>query len=120
MQWQPGPKRVVNAEYRYQRDSFRNADISTQWPLSLRWYGVGRISYSLRDRKLLESLVALEYKADCWVLRLGVQRFVTTAQTIATPGFLQLQLNGLSKLGFGNSPLETFYKNIPGYSRLTP
>jgi LPS-assembly protein len=119
VQWQPGAKKVVNAEYRYVRDAFKNVDLSSQWPLSLRWFGVGRVSYSLRDRKLIESLVGLEYKADCWVFRMGVQRFVTAAQTTATPVFFQLELNGLSKLGFGN-PLESFYKNIPGYARLNP
>lgn len=117
VQWQPGPMKVFNAEYRYQRDSFRNADLSAQWPLSLRWYGVGRVSYSLRDRKLLESLVGLEYKADCWVFRMGASRFVTAAQTTSTPIFFQLELNGLSRLGFGN-PLESFSKSIPGYTRL--
>ena len=110
---------MINAEYRYLRDSFKNMDVSSQWPLSLRWYGVGRVSYSLLDKKVLESLIGLEYKADCWVFRMGAQRFVTAAQTTSTPIFFQLELNGLSKLGFGN-PLESFYKSIPGYTRLNP
>ncbi len=119
VQWLPGEKKVVNAEYRYLRDSFKNVDVSSQWPLSMRWFGVGRVSYSLRDKKILESLIGLEYKADCWVFRMGAQRFVTAAQNTSTPIFFQLELNGLSKLGFG-SPLESFYKSIPGYSRLNP
>lgn len=118
VQWTPGPMKVLNTEYRFQRDSFRNFDLSGQWPLSLRWYGVGRVSYSLRDHKLLESLVGLEYKADCWVFRMGAQRFVTAAQTTSTPVFFQLELNGLSKLGFGNA-LDSFYKSVPGYTRLS-
>jgi LPS-assembly protein len=123
VQWNPAPMKVLNLEYRYQRDTvgaasgFRNADVSGQWPLSRRWYGVGRASYSMRDRKLLEALIGLEYKADCWVFRLGAQRFVTALQTTSTPIFFQLELNGLSRLGFGN-PLETFNKSIPGYTRL--
>ncbi|KQQ87195.1 LPS-assembly protein LptD [Massilia sp. Leaf139] len=117
VRWTPGPMKVLNAEYRYVRDSFRNADVSGQWPLSKRWYGVGRVSYSLRDHKLLDSLLGLEYKADCWVFRLGAQRFVTTAQATSTSTFFQLELNGLSRLGVGN-PLESFYKSIPGYTRL--
>ncbi|HEU4850677.1 MAG TPA: LPS-assembly protein LptD [Telluria sp.] len=117
VQWSPGEKKVVNAEYRFLRDSFKNVDISSQWPISTRWYGVGRVSYSLRDRKLIEGLVGLEYRADCWVFRMGAQRFVTAAQATSTPAFFQLELNGLSKLGFG-SPLESFYRSIPGYTRL--
>jgi LPS-assembly protein len=123
VQWQPAPMKVLNVESRYQRDTFglangfRNVDVSGQWPLSQRWYGVSRVSYSVRDRKLIESLVGLEYKADCWVFRMGAQRFVTAAQITSTTSFFQLELNGLSRLGFGN-PLETFNKSIPGYTRL--
>jgi len=117
VRWVPGPLKVLNAEYRYVRDSFRNADVSAQWPLSARWFGVGRVSYSLRDHKVLESLVGLEYKADCWIFRMGAQRFVTAAQNTSTSSFFQLELNGLSRLGLGN-PLDSFYKSIPGYTRL--
>ena len=117
VQWQPGDKRVINAGYRFVRDSFKNVELSSQWPLSQRLYGVGRISYSLQDSKTLESLLGLEYKADCWVFRTGAQRFVTTARRTSTSIFFELELSGLSHLGTGN-PLESFYKSIPGYSRL--
>jgi len=119
VRWTPGPLKVLNAEYRYVRDSFRNADVSAQWPLWKRWYGVGRVSYSLRDHKVLEGLVGFEYKADCWIFRMGAQRFVTAAQATSTSSFFQLELNGLSRLGLGN-PLDAFYKSIPGYTRLNP
>jgi len=129
VQWRPGKMKVVNAEYRYQRDSFRNIDISAQYPIGRRWYGVGRVSYALRSYgvgqavnpstggKLIESLIGLEYQADCWVFRMGAQRFVTAAQETSTPIFFQLELNGLSRLGLGN-PLDSFNKSIPGYTRL--
>ncbi|MDL2355213.1 MAG: LPS-assembly protein LptD [Pseudomonadota bacterium] len=118
VQWLAGAKKVLNAEYRYQRDSFKNIDVSSQWPLSERWFGVGRVSYSARDRKLLESLVGLEYKADCWVFRAGAQRFVTAAQRTSSSTFVSLELNGLAtNIGPGNA-LETLSKSIPGYSRV--
>ena len=118
-QWQPGEKKVINAEYRYVRESFKNVDVSSQWPLSTRWYGVGRVSYSVLDKKVVESLIGLEYKADCWIFRMGAQRFVTAALTTSTPIFFQLELNGLSRLGPGNA-LESFNKSVPGYSTLSP
>ena len=129
VQWRPGKMKVVNAEYRYQRDSFRNIDFSAQYPIGRRWYGVGRVSYALRSYgvgqevnpatggKLIESLIGLEYKADCWVFRMGAQRFVTAAQETSTPIFFQLELNGLSRLGLGN-PLDSFSKSVPGYTQL--
>jgi LPS-assembly protein len=119
VQWLPGKQKVINAEYRFVRDEIKNLDLSAQWPISRRWYGVGRVSYSLSQHKTLESLIGLEYKADCWVFRMGAQRFVVTTRNTSTPIFFELELNGLSKLGTG-SPLESFYKSIPGYSRLNP
>ncbi len=127
-QWQPARMKVLNAEYRYQRDSFRNVDFSGQWPISARWYGVGRVSYALRSYgvvgatpvgkgKLLDSLVGLEYKADCWTFRMGAQRFVTAAQTTTTSAFFQLELNGLSRLGPGDA-LGAFTRSVPGYTQL--
>ena len=116
-QWIPGAKKVLNLGYRYLRDSFKNIELSSQWPIFQRWYGVGRISYSVQDKKILESLVGLEYNADCWVFRTGAQRFVTTSTKASTQIFFQLELNGLSHLGVG-SPLEAMKSSIPGYQRL--
>ncbi|KRB81989.1 LPS-assembly protein LptD [Duganella sp. Root198D2] len=117
LQYTPGTYKVINAGYRYVRDNFKNADLSAQWPISDRWFGVGRVSYSLREHKMLESVVGLEYNCDCWVFRMGAQRFVTTAKKNSTQFFFQLELNGLSKLGFGN-PLEVLKNSIPGYRRV--
>jgi LPS-assembly protein len=116
-QWIPAPKKVLNVGYRYLRNSFKNIELSSQWPIFQRWYGVGRVSYSMQDSKILESLIGLEYKADCWVFRVGGQRFVTTSTTTSTPFFFQLELNGLSHLGVG-SPIEAMKNSIPGYQRL--
>ncbi|SHN24032.1 LPS-assembly protein [Duganella sacchari] len=116
-QWIPGQKKVLNLGYRYLRGSFKNIEISSQWPIFQRWYGVGRVSYSMQDKKILESLVGLEYNADCWVFRTGAQRFVTTSTKASTQIFFQLELNGLSHLGVG-SPLEAMKSSIPGYQRL--
>jgi LPS-assembly protein len=119
VQWQPAQKKVLNLGQRYLQDSFKNLDASVQWPLSRRWYGVGRVSYSMRDNRVLESLAGFEYNGDCWVFRMGAQRFVTTANNVVTPIFFQLELTGLSKLGVGN-PLDVMTRSVPGYQRLNP
>jgi LPS-assembly protein len=120
VQWQPAPKKVLNVGYRELRDVFENADLSAQWPISQRWYGVGRVSYSMLDKKILESLIGLEYNGDCWIFRMGAQRFVTTSNTVATPIFFQLELSGLSSFGVGNNALQTLKTIIPGYQQLNP
>ncbi|MES2934571.1 MAG: LPS-assembly protein LptD [Pseudomonadota bacterium] len=121
VQWQPAPKKVLNAEYRYLRNTdnalvrngFEQVIMSGQWPVSQRWYGVARVNYSLPDRKTVDSLIGLEYRADCWTFRLVGQHFVTASQTSTSPIFIQLELNGLSK--FGTNPLEALRRSIPGY-----
>ncbi|HEV7817342.1 MAG TPA: LPS-assembly protein LptD, partial [Janthinobacterium sp.] len=117
--WKPGPKEAINIGYNYVAESFKNIDLSGQWPLTKNWYGVGRISYSLQDKRILESLIGLEYNGGCWVFRMGAQRFVTSANQVSTPVFFQLELNGLSKLGVGNG-LDALTKTIPGYQKLNP
>ena len=116
VQWKPGEKRVLNTEYRYVRGSFEQLNLSGQWPIAQRFYGVGRISYSLPERRNTENLIGMEYNADCWVLRMVVQRFATATRNATTSFFLQLELNGLSKLG--PNPLEALSKNIPGYQKV--
>ncbi|MBI2318978.1 MAG: LPS assembly protein LptD [Betaproteobacteria bacterium] len=114
--FQPEPLKTLNLSYRFLRDQLRQADVSGQWPLGGGWYGLGRVNYSLRDRRIVESLAGFEYNGCCWVARVVVQRFASTAGGDTNAVFLQLELNGLSR--FGSNPLEALKRNIPGYTRL--
>jgi LPS-assembly protein len=114
VRWQPAPKRVLNLQYvRDLPNSLEQIDASAQWPIAQRWYGVARVNYSLLEKKVAESLLGMEYKADCWVFRFVGQR-TPTATGVATTGFfMQLELNGLARLG--SNPMSTLRANIPGY-----
>lgn len=115
MRYQPEPGKVLNLGYRFIRDSIEQTDISTQWRLGGGWYGVGRFNYSLRDTTTLEGLLGFEYNSCCWTIRFVVHR-LTTATSAATTGvFLQLELNGISKLG--SNPLTVLRRDIPGYTK---
>jgi len=114
VRWQPAPKHVLNLQYR--RDLLNNleqVDASAQWPLATRWYGVGRLNYSIPDQKIAEGLVGVEYKADCWVFRSVVQRIPTATEKATTAFFFQLELAGLARLGI--NPLDALKTSIPGY-----
>jgi len=114
--YKPEEFKLLNLSYRYLRDQLGQFDISTQWPLSANWYGVARYNYSLRDRRVVEALGGFEYNADCWIGRIVVQRFATSTGQSTNAVFLQVELNGFSRIGA--NPLETLKRNIPGYSRL--
>ena len=111
----PQPGSVINASYRYTRDAIEQVDVSTQWPITSGLSGVGRLNWSLRDRKLLEGLAGFEYNAGCWQVRAVAHRFITATQQVSTSFQIQLELTGLSRIGI--NPLETLRQNISGYRR---
>ncbi|WP_245845061.1 LPS-assembly protein LptD [Noviherbaspirillum humi] len=113
-QWQPEPGKVLNLRYR--RDlpnNLEQVEVSGQWPISRRWYGVARVNYSLPDKRIAESLGGIEYKADCWVFRLVGQRIPTATQQSTSAIYFQLELTGLTRLG--SNPLDALRAAVPGY-----
>ncbi|MFM9968375.1 MAG: LPS-assembly protein LptD [Burkholderiales bacterium] len=114
--FQPEVHKTLNLSYRFLRDQFNQIDASGQWPLAGRVYGVGRYNYSMRDHRVVEALAGFEYNADCWIGRFVFQRFASAAGVATHTVFLQIELNGFSKIG--SDPFEALRRNIPGYSRL--
>ena len=114
--YQPEVHTTLNLSYRFLREQFSQVDVSAQWPLSGKVYGVGRYNYSVRDHRVVESLAGFEYNDDCWIGRVVFQRFATAAGVATHAIFLQLELKGFSQ--FGSNPLESLKRNIPGYTRL--
>jgi LPS-assembly protein len=122
VRYTPAPGRALNATWRYTRaladptggfEEIKQIDLSGQWPVSERWTLIGRWNYSIADRKTLEAVAGIEYNADCWVLRIVGQRLTTTTQQVTTSVFVQLELNGLARVG--TSPLELLRRSVPGY-----
>jgi len=113
--YQPESGKVLNLGYRFTRNSLRQMDMSTQWPLSGRWHAVARWNYSLQDSHILEALTGLEYNEKCWTMRFVAQRFATATQQAATGLFMQLELNDLVMVG--PDPLSLLRQNIQGYAK---
>lgn len=114
--YQPENGKVLNLGYRYTRDELRQLDLATQWPLGGRWYGTGRINWSLPEKRLVEGLAGLEYNGGCWVFRAVAHRFVTGVERYNSGVMFQLEFNGLSQIG--SNPLETLTRNILGYQKI--
>jgi len=116
--WQPRRASVISAYYRYIQGDVDQFDIATQWPLSERWYAVGRVNYSIQDNRMVDALAGFEYKADCWVLRFAAQRFATTTDQTTTNIYVQLELSGLTSVG--TNAVRQLQRNIPGYQMVNP
>ena len=127
VRYTPGDFRTVSATYRFTRGQTELMDVGWQWPVarigadggggcSGRLYSVGRVNYSMRDARITDSLLGLEFDAGCWIGRIVAER-VSTGRTEATTRLmLQLELVGLSRLG--SNPLKALKDNIPGYRLL--
>ena len=116
--YQPEPRKILNLAYRSTIDLIRQTDVSFQWPVTPQWTALGRWNYSTRDHRTLEALAGFEYDGGCWAFRAVGHRFVTALNAVSTSIFLQLELNGVSRIG--SNPLDVLRRNVGGYTRLDP
>ena len=130
----PGNYRVVSAAYRFQQGLSEQLDVGWQWPINDlwgdrgqdlgagkglgegRWYSVGRMNYSLRDRKLVDSVIGFEYDGGCWLGRVVLEQLQTSQSSANRRIMFQLEFVGFSRVG--SSPLKALKENIPRYQFL--
>jgi LPS-assembly protein len=128
--YEPKLGQSVGLSYRFTRDTINTVDLAFQTPIVGSWYAVGRYNHSIQRRRaddntqqpgLIEALAGVEYDGGCWVARAVLQRFVTGANRRDTAVFLQVELNGIAKVG--TDPLAALKRSIPRYrmiNQLTP
>jgi LPS-assembly protein len=141
--YSPSNYRVISAAYRRQRNVSEQYDIGWQWPINDlwgdkgkdlgpgrgqgpgRWYSVGRLNYSVPDKKFVDMLLGLEYDGCCWIGRVVLERTALRSAALAgsTKGsasntriLFQLEFVGFSRIG--SSPLKTLKANVPRYQYL--
>ncbi|MDO5653996.1 MAG: LPS assembly protein LptD, partial [Brachymonas sp.] len=136
MRYMPGPYRVISANLSRQLDGYEQVDAGWQWPLNDLWgdrgkdltpgrglgggrlYSVGRAFYSIKERRVTDMLLGLEYDSCCWIGRIGWRRQQTQTlpRVVNNSVMVQVEFVGLTRVG--TSALSTFRKNIPGYTPL--
>ena len=134
--YNPGTYRTISAAYRLQRGTSEQVDIGWQWPLNDlwgdkgkdlgagrgqgggRWYSVGRLNYSLRDRRLVDTVVGFEYDSCCWIGRVVLERLQSSVTSANTRLLFQIEFVGFSRLSLGSSPLDSFKQHVPSYQNL--
>ncbi len=109
----PEPGKALNLSYSYRANLLDQFDVSGQWPLGRGWYGIGRVNYSFKESRSIESLAGLEYDAGCWQTRTVLQRVSTATADANYALFFQLELGGLASIGA--NPMNVIKRNIPGY-----
>jgi len=135
VRYNPGPYRVVNAAYRFQRDVSEQVDVSWQWPINDLWgdrgrdlgagqgqgegryYALGRMNYSMDQSKLIDMVLGVEYDAGCWLGRVVFSRLQTSTSTAVERWIFQLEFVGFTRLGTAD-PRTTLKQNISRYQNL--
>lgn len=123
VRYQPEFAKALNLSYRYSRgkledesDRIQDVDVSGQWPLGRGWYGVARVTRSIKEDRVTESIAGIEYDGGCWVFRTAVHRFATNPDDVTQAVFLQLELNGLASVG--SSPVNLLKRSVAGYGKI--
>lgn len=125
VRYQPEFGKNLNFSYRFARDlidgdrpGLEDLDLSAQWPLGNRWYGVGRVTRSIKENRITESVAGVEYisTCGCWVFRTAAHRFATDPNRVTNALFVQLELTGLG--GIGASPVNLLTRSVPGYGKI--
>jgi LPS-assembly protein len=140
VRYNPSNYRVISASLRRQNDlttpanSSNLVDVGWQWPINDLWgdkgkdlgagrgqgggryYTVGRLNYSVPDKKFADAVIGVEYDGCCWIGRVVLQRSQSSTASSNTRILFQLELVGFSRLG--SNPLETLKSNIPRYQYL--
>ena len=139
--YSPEPYHNLTASYRFQApttasgsDGNKSIDVGFQWPLNDfwgdkgkdlglgrgagggRWYAVGRLNYSIKDKTLTDGLLGFEYDGCCWIGRVVLERLSTGQVSAGTRLMFQLEFVGFASVG--TSPLRLLTQNIQRYQPL--
>ncbi|MBS7806132.1 LPS assembly protein LptD [Variovorax sp. PCZ-1] len=130
----PSPYRVLSATYRLNRGVSEQIDLGWQWPINDlwgdkgkampsgqgqgkgRWYTVGRLNYSLKENRQVDTILGFEYDGGSWLGRVAVERLQTTTSTATKRILFQMEFVGFARVG--SSPLSTLQTNVPRYQLL--
>ncbi|HEX5806394.1 MAG TPA: LPS assembly protein LptD [Macromonas sp.] len=141
MRYTPSNYRVLSAAYRLKRGTTSQPDLASeqldlgwQWPLSDlfgpkatdlgagrgmgpgHWYSVGRINYSVPDRKVVDLVAGFEYDGGCWIGRVVLERLQQSSSSANQRILFQLEFTNFSRIG--SNPLQTLKDNVPRYQYL--
>lgn len=137
----PGPYRTLSASYRYQADRVSSGgkgnesiDLGWQWPLNDlwgdkgqdlgpgrgqgggRWYALGRLNYSLRDKLMTDAVLGVEYDGCCYIGRVVLEKVSTGVATSTKRIMFQIEFLGFTSIGA--SPMRSLQLNVPRYQPL--
>lgn len=124
IQYQPGPGKVINAEYRYTKDQLRTQGASFAWRLTPRWQMLGGSQYDLYNERRIQNFAGVIYDSCCWGVRVVYsEQFVSIVNNDPNnlryehAVYIDFVLKGLSSIGSGKDVDTMLNDDILGYSK---
>ncbi len=91
---------IVNFNYRYRRGLLEQADMSAEVPVGAAWKLVGGYTYSLRDKRAIDSFAGVEWDSCCTAVRLLSRHYVYDFKGDSDSAImLEIQFKGLGAYG---------------------
>ncbi|MES2684431.1 MAG: LPS assembly protein LptD [Pseudomonadota bacterium] len=88
--------------YRYRAGLLEQFDTSAALPVGRAFRLAGRVRYSAREERLLDTLAGVEYETCCYSVQTAYRRYLVNSSGDIDSGiFVQIELKGLSRLGTG-------------------
>jgi LPS-assembly protein len=105
---------IVNFDYRYRRGLLEQADVSAEVPVGAAWTLIGGYTYSLRDKRAIDSFAGVEWDSCCTAVRLLTRHYVYDFKGDSNSAIMfEIQFKGLGAYG---ERTGTFLRNaILGY-----
>ncbi len=98
--WRGDGGERLHASWRLREGVLEQTDLAAIWPVTDRWRLIGRWFYSVEESHSLETVAGLEYGECCWRIRALWRRYLDrNGEAYNDTALLQLELNGLGKLG---------------------
>ncbi len=100
--WLPSSNKNIGIGYNYraQTDStnntpYKRANLYTGWQLNPNWKLNSQIGYDVENKAFSNIFLGLDYFNNCWQLRTGIDRVISTDGKYNTRGILQIALKGI-------------------------
>jgi len=107
-------ERVMNVGYNQRQADYEAAHISFATPVTKSWKLAGGYEHDLKNDRMLESVLGIEYADCCWKGRIAGRKYLLSDNTSYDDAiFVEIELKGLGN--FGSSASNFLGNRIYGY-----
>jgi LPS-assembly protein len=91
---------IVNFDYRYRRSLLEQADVSAEIPVGRSWKLVGLYNYSMRDKRVVDAFLGVEWDTCCTAVRVLARHYIRDLKGDTNNAIMiEIEFNGVGAYG---------------------